>query len=160
MKTLLAIDPGLKRTGYAVFKNNQYMCSGVIKVSKKLGWIDRLDFIVVQIINLLSKYSIEIVVVEQPELFIMSSKGRAASNSGAVLKLTALVFSINAMMKYRETGLECVLVSVRKWKGNVPKEITQRRVKRRWGVDLKSLDESDAVGLGTYYIEKVLGVRK
>jgi len=152
MKTLLSIDPGTRKTGWAIFRNSKYLTSGAIIIKdKSLSWLQRNDVVGTRFDNLLSSYKINTVVIEEPGLFIMSVKGRAASNSGSILKLTALVHSLRVVARTR--GIEVVLMPVRKWKGNVPKEITQRRIKRHLGIDVKQLDESDSVGLGMYYIK-------
>jgi len=159
---ILAIDPGLKKTGWCVFDTEEgYVCSSVISVKNRSSdWVQKLDFVVIRVLNLISSYHIGTVIVEQPQLFLSSWKGQAASNSGAVLKLTALVFSIRAAAGLYKRRPECVLVTVRKWKGSTPKRITQRRIKRQWGVSPKDDNEADAVGLGSYYLREVLRVEK
>lgn len=162
---LLAIDPGTRRTGWAVFQVDlvaKYVCSSVIEIkNKELSWIQRIDFIVIKVFNLLSSYKIDRVIIEQPETFIGSQRGNAAANTGTVAKLMALVFAIRTAVKYyKKRKVEVVLIPVRKWKGNVPKEVTQKRIKRYWGLDIESLDEADSIGLADYYVRKVLRVEK
>jgi len=148
---LLAIDPGTRKAGYAIFENGLYLCSDVIIIkNKKLTWLQRVDFIIIEITQLLKHFKIDIVVIEEPQLFIGSRKGRAASNSGSVLKLTALVHSIRIICRIKK--IKVYLIPVRKWKGTVPKAITQKRIKRHLGIDITQLDESDAVGLGLWYV--------
>ncbi len=149
--TLLAIDPGTKTTGWGVFQSNRYVCSSVIKIkNKELDWLQRIDYIILRFLNLLKSYKIDTVVVEQPELFMSTHKGQAASNSGSILKVMALVFAIRTAAKMR--GVKVVLISVRKWKGSVPKRITQMRIKRYLGIAVKDNNEADAIGIGLWYI--------
>lgn len=166
---ILCIDPGLYVLGWAVFEideakhTGRYICSSVIKYKPsypKKDWLDKVSYMVSRVVNLVESYAIDKVVVEQPEVF-MGGKGQAASNSGAVMKLTALVFAIKYAVIYsrkKRKAKVCQLVSVRKWKGNVPKRITQKRVKKHWGVKVEG-DEGDAVGLGDWYIRSYLGYK-
>jgi len=48
------------------------------------------------------------------------------------------------------------LVKVSTWKGQVSKDITADRIKRRWGMEVHRLDESDAIGIGDWYLCKSL----
>jgi len=148
---LLAIDPGTRRAGWALFVAGEYIRSGVVTVTnKELKWLQRLDLITLELISLCRKYSVDKVVIEEPELFIGSVKGRAASNSGSVLKLTGFVYTLRSMCVSRRMQVE--LIPVRKWKGSVPKHITQKRIKKHLGVEITQPDEADAVGLGLYYL--------
>jgi len=149
---LLSLDPGTKKAGYALFKDGKYLVSGVIEVkNKKLTWLQRLDFVVIEIRKLLETHGVHLVVIEEPQLFLSSRKGHAASNSEAVLKLVALVHSVRIMAKIK--GIKVVLIPVQKWKGNVPTRVTQMRIKRHLCVEITQLDESDAVGIGLYYLK-------
>lgn len=87
----------------------------------------------------------DVVAIELPDY-----RTEAASNSGALEKLVAFVFSLRARMS---PVARVVLVPVRKWKGNLPKEITQRRVAKRWNWQGTDHNEADAVGIGDWLIQ-------
>ena len=156
MANLLAIDPGLHKTGLAFFNNRKLDHTLLLKPPKSADtdWLENLDWVMCRLKELLlsKDTQLDVVVIEQPQQFVTSRKGSAASNSGAVIKLTALVHSMRQAVLIG--GLECHLVPVIKWKGNVPKHITAMRLKRA-GYDLEglSLDEVDAVGLGCWYLK-------
>jgi len=149
---LLSVDPGTKHTGWACFIGKNYDCSDVVSVTNhKLSWLQRLDLMTVEVVSLCKKHNVDIVIIEEPQLFIGSLKGRAASNSGAVLKLTALVYSIRSLCKSR--GLQVLLVPVQRWKGQVPKEVMQGRLEKQLGRVFTDNNESDAVGLGLWFLK-------
>lgn len=167
---VLSIDPGTKITGWAVFEVDEikhagkYVCSSSIKYKPsypKKGWLDRIEYMVARMINLVQSYGIDKVVIEQPEVF-MRGRGVGASNSGAVVKLAGLVFAMKYAIIYsrkKRKAKVCQLVSVRKWKGNIPKEVTQRRIKKHLRLSITENNEADAVGLGSWYIKDCLGYR-
>jgi hypothetical protein len=74
----------------------------------------------------------------------------AASNSGAIIKLIALVYSIRQLVLSQ--GKTCYLVPVVKWKGNVPKEVMAKRLSKYYDLTQKTSDEIDAVGIGRWYL--------
>jgi len=96
------------------------------------------------------------VLIEEPRLFLSTRKGQAASNSSAILKLVAMVYCMAGALKALFTE-NVVLVPVQQWKGNVPKEITQKRVLKHWGCKSGDDNITDAVGIGDWYIRKQLG---
>lgn len=159
MKKILVIDPGTRKTGWALFtaydtKKAFYVRSGVFEASKSNNWLIRLDRMREAFRKLLVKEEPSLVLIEQPMTFMTSRKGLGALNSGAVMKLMALVFTFRTMALCRK--IDTVLVPVQTWKGQVPKRVTQKRIKRHLGLVLKDDNEADAAGIGLWYIRKVL----
>lgn len=63
---ILSIDPGLKSTGWAVFKNIEYLASGSIQPPKNITSLSlRLAYIATEIDAHLTKYSPYLVVIEK-----------------------------------------------------------------------------------------------
>jgi Holliday junction resolvasome RuvABC endonuclease subunit len=155
---LLTIDPGTKTTGYAVFSIDEHnkdaflIRTGHFKGRHK-EWIPNVDQIVCSF-DCAQFRQVDQVLIEQPQLFISSNKGRAASNSGAVIKLMALAFSLRQL--FILTGYQVQMVPVNTWKGQLPKVITARRMKKHWNHSSSCNDETDAVGIGDWYIRKQL----
>jgi len=155
IRKLLAIDPGTENLGWAIFNVGQtrykYMDSGVFQIkNKSLDWMQRMDILLIDVHSLIKEYCIDIVVIEEPAIFIGTEKGEGANNSGSVLKLTAVVHSIR--MGAKRMGCKVHLLGVRKWKGNTKKEDTQRRIKRTFGITITQPDQADAVGVGRYFL--------
>jgi len=166
IKKLLAIDPGTENLGWAIFnvagrlhnkgaqlavREYKYMDSGVFQIkNKSLDWMQRMDLLLIDVQKILQDIPIDVVVIEEPAIFIGTAKGEGANNSGSVLKLTAVVHSIRSMAK--RMGCKVHLLGVRKWKGNTKKEDTQRRINRSFGINITQPDQADAVGVGRYFL--------
>jgi Holliday junction resolvasome RuvABC endonuclease subunit len=160
---LICVDPGTRFLGWAVFGLTDLSAtlikSGYITTNlfdNNNDWISRIDYMTSQMQQIFehivgSKITI---LIEQPMNF-MSSKGSAATNSGAVNKLMACVFQLKGMINALYPNNIVKLIPVQTWKGNVPKEITQKRVKKYWNWE-GEVDEIDACGIGDWYIRKIL----
>ena len=158
-------DPKNKNRGWKLLESGvlkEKRCSSsASKLERKEDWIRRMDGMVNQVQLLLDKLEQGgggwdgVVVIEQPEIFITGRKGRAANNAGTVLKLTAVVYTLRqAIREYSsDYDIDVVLVPVRKWKGHTPKERTMFRMKRRWNWTGEDDNESDALGIGTWFID-------
>jgi len=162
---LLCIDPGTRKMGMAVFEVNHKKKAGrlikyfVVLVPKSQGeWQDRIDMMANKAIQFCNTSRPDIVLIEGPRLFLSTRKGRAASNSSAILKLVAVVYCMAGALRALFTE-DVIVVGVQKWKGNVPKEITQRRVARHWNCRSGDDNITDAVGIGDWYIRKQLGYK-
>lgn len=152
---VLCIDPSTRALGWAIFEARDTIGhDGVFtQHSAKLtmwgalkqrggtiagedggdAWIRRLDAMVADLRSLQAKFQCDVVLIEQPDHY-SSGRGEAAKNSSAILKLIALVFAARQALTDDGDGeVAVILVPVRKWKGTVPKEITQRRVFVHWG---------------------------
>jgi hypothetical protein len=152
--TLLAVDPGTQVAGWAVFEDGVLRESGVIEVEGR-DWVLRSDDVIVHLVDLADTWGVDHVVLEEPQQYSGgSAKARGAKASDSVLKLFGHVHALRAVL--REDGVKVSLVRPTTWKGQVPKHITRTRMERRWPDarfgDLD--DETDAVGLGTWWLEK------
>jgi len=149
--------------GWAIFElrsKNQaaLIASGCITISaKKDDWIERIDKICIDLLNVYWHHHIHLahLLIELPEVF-GSHKGRAASSSGSVGKLMACVFQIKGVISREFPNFEISLIPVRMWKGNLPKERTEYRIQKYWGRGGETSDESDAIGLGDWFIRREL----
>jgi len=163
LRYILTIDPGTKNLGWAIFKlvtknKARLIESGFIKVStKEKDWIKRIDLICMELLNIYWRYHLHdaLLMIELPENF-GSHKGMAASSSGSVGKLMACVFQIKGVISREFPHFEISLIPVRTWKGNLPKERTEYRIQKYWGRGGETSDESDAIGLGDYWIRRIL----
>lgn len=171
MRTLF-IDPGTKRLGWAEFAEGDRtvrLCrSGVVIAARKDPWKKRMDFMVREVVKRLQmkqtkekmRIAVYEVTIEMPQQF-QSARGQAALNSGAVMKLIATVFSLRQALLERGYGVR--LVNVSKWKGQVKKKVTAKRVQRWWGKELtadeelKGGDELDACGIGDWWYRRGSG---
>jgi hypothetical protein len=169
---ILALDPSVNNMGYAVFATQyiepaiiayQLVASGVLlsdKESKKQVLEKRIETMLHKMASM-EWYAeggwangglvvIEQVVIEQPEPW-GSYKSMASDKSGSLVMLHLMVGALIGWFA-QKADTEVRLVKVSQWKGQLPKKVTQDRLKKRYGRVFQS-DEADAVGLGEWYIK-------
>jgi len=159
MKKILCIDPSVQSLGWAVFELYEaygvLINTGEIKI-RKSNWIYRLDFMINQLYKLFILESIDLILIEQPIIYY-SGRGAVAANSESIMKLCSFVFAVRQMfLDYFHAEVQ--LVDVRKWKGQIPKSVTQKRNKKHWNFESDNDDISDAVGIGDWYIRKRMSI--
>lgn len=176
--TLIAIDPSIRACGYCLMKLKRttkgkfcsYMESGNLKTYpvRNQDWVVTMD----EMINLVCSmfymtYSevscipkCERVVIEIPSQYD-SGRGRVARRSGSILKLHAFCYVLRARLMDCSLGdFQVNMVGVSKWKGQVPKRITQNRIDKHWGVRPADHNECDAIGIADYYATKILKMKR
>jgi len=145
--TILSIDSGIERTGYAIFKNKNYVSSALIKTSKSKSTEIRLEEIYSQLKKVFYKYKPGVVVLEQ--LFFFKNQKtfiRVAQAQGIALLLAAqnkikVEFLSPLQIKQIITGY-----------GQADKKSIQKMIKLTTKIDIKQDDEADAVACGLAYI--------
>lgn len=144
--TILSIDSGIERTGYAIFKDKKYVTSALIKTSKSLTTEKRLIEIYMKLIEIMKKYKPDIMVLEQL-LFFKNQKTfiRVAQAQGIVMLLAAqndikVEFLTPLQIKQIVTGY-----------GQADKMAVQKMIKLTTEIDIKQDDEADAVACGLAY---------
>jgi len=99
----------------------------------------------------------DVAVIEQPQLW-GAYKSVASAQSGALLSLHILV---GALFWYcNKNFFRTKLIPVSVWKGQLPKRVTKKRMETKYDVKFATDDESDACGLGDYYLTKIEGKLK
>ena len=152
----LSIDPGLNGTGWALWGDRRLRAVGIITARRNASSRTSVPFevrahqIACEVVALTLAHLAQDVIVEYPSYF-ESSLGQTVARSGDLLKLTTLVGIISG----RVHPLPCVLVPVNTWKGQLPKSIVEKRVKRIIGLEkfnrLRVRSHAiDAVGIGLW----------
>lgn len=152
MRQVLSIDPGTSGCGWAIWditrrKNWELLRYGVF-VPVKLRGNDTNDLQrwqyeaeqVSETVAGIGKYC-ESMYVEYPSVF----GGGVAAQSGAIVKLATLVGMIMGGFQG-----ESILVPVVNWKGQLPKEIVAKRVKKILPNCKAESHAIDAIGIGLY----------
>ena len=147
--TILSIDSGIERTGYAIFKDKNYVISALIKTSKDKSTEIRLEEIYSKLKEVFDKYKPGVIVLEQ--LFFFKNQKtfiRVAQAQGVVLLLAAqnkikVEFLTPLQIKQIITGY-----------GQADKKSVQKMIKLTTEIDIKQDDEADAVACGMAYIFK------
>ena len=145
--TILSIDSGIERTGYAVFRDKKYVTSALIKTSKSLMTEKRLIKIYEKLREIMLKFKPGVMVLEQL-LFFKNQKTfiRVAQAQGVVMLLAAqndikVEFLTPLQIKQIVTGY-----------GQADKKAVQKMIKLTTEIDIKQDDEADAVACGLAYI--------
>lgn len=151
---LISIDPGLSGTGWARWSNTQLEAVGVIHDRAKDDTLAaRCRGIASQILKHIHRFGDMHVFIEMPQ-HMASAKGIAAQ-SGSVYKLAFLVGYLAADVY----PCEVIVVTPQEWKGQLPKDVVQRRIERILGrskcraVGIRS-HAWDAVGIGLFALGK------
>jgi len=144
--TILSIDSGIERTGYAIFKDKKYVTSALIKTSKSLTTENRLIEIYNKLKEVLKKYKPDVMVLEQL-LFFKNQKTfiRVAQAQGIVMLLAAqnnikVEFLTPLQIKQIITGY-----------GQADKKAVQKMIKLTTEIEITQDDEADAVACGLAY---------
>ena len=168
-KVLLAVDPGVVTMGAAVWDHGEFTeainsgdpikpldtMSVTLKSVSNPKPVDRVKCIT-QLTDALMSWLVEselrplTIVCEYPQVFATSSTGLAAANDAM-----GIMFFVGCLRGIFYTdGVEFIPASVTAWKGNMSKELTQRRVQKRYPDANDWLGKSshawDAVGIGLW----------
>ncbi len=159
---VLFIDPGLGGTGWAFFEridtyagkgkqktkgflyespanSGVYFGKGAAlgKTREICAWFD----------GLCGSLDPALVVIEWPEFWVSSAKSHAATAQGDLFKLVYLIGGMGEVIRKRGIG-NPILVTPRKWKGQLSKGIVVKRIASRMGYINMEDHEEDAVGMG------------
>lgn len=154
---LLAIDPGLTGTGAAVWTRSGPVPDEVFVVKSDLGkkadWIDRCANIAGHLMNIIHTHEIESVVCEMMEMH-SSARAQMMWRAGDFQRTLVLIGTIHGMAIENQVK-EFAVVPPSVWKGQLPKEVMERRIRRivgdrqceRLGIQTHAWD---AVGIGLW----------
>ena len=83
-----------------------------------------------------------------------SAKGQVAAESGALVKLSQTIGRITQILI--DAGCKVELIEVAKWKGTLPKEVCERRIRRLLPriPEKQSNHAIDAIGIGLFKLGK------
>jgi hypothetical protein len=140
--SIIAIDPGLRCTGVAYYTPlGDWEASSIRPKGRSL--IERID----QILERIGSDYWDLAVIEKPQVYQgRLQKGDPNDLIDLAVLVGALVCHINAT--------KFLLPRPQEWKGQVPKEIHHRRIRKAVpGLGRQSKDALDAVGLGLYGME-------
>lgn len=154
MKTTLAIDPSIRSCGWAYFGDKKLLGSGTIEDIKEFP--EAADFIVHKLENKIytlqmktnTSYDLDILVIEYPQ-YERSMRGKVSMAQGHPLNLAYMVGAFVGVFPCKRKFLP----TPPKWKGSLPKAITQLRL-RDAGYTFETGDEADAIALGLWAINK------
>lgn len=149
---MVSVDPGVTGTGVAVWKNHTLYASLTLH-SYKEEWEERAFEIADQFFKEIEPYKPGIVILEKPS-FMAGVGGTMVARSGDLVKLCMLTGML--IHAARQTNCLVKLVLPTQWKGQLPKDVTKKRVLDILGINhqtmnLKHSDHAfDAVGIGLW----------
>lgn len=141
--TILSIDSGIEKTGYAIFKNKKYVESALIKTSKNNSTEKRLEEIYQNLKSIIKKYQPDKLVLERLFFFKNQKTAMLVSQAQGICLLLAaqnrisVEFLTPLQIKQTITGY-----------GQADKKAVQKMIKLEMGIDIKQDDEADAVACG------------
>lgn len=147
-KSRLTVDPGISGTGYAVWSLKwKLLETGALHESRAKNWEDKGKAIAVGLYKVSQKFNVTRVYIEFPQ-YMQSAGGQVTARSGSLVKLCWMVGFISAVFMDKIIRL----VGVNEWKGNLPKDVTEKRVRRLLpGLPKKMKSHAvDALGIGLF----------
>jgi len=168
MKTFISIDPSSTACGWCVWRKGKGLGGwkprwfGTVKC-KKGHWVERVGKICVELMALLEERvgvtgfgdNAIVCLIEMPKVWDQKK-------ASAVVKLAVMAGAVGGWVLGGELARRVEMVPVGKWKGQVKKEITQKRVLRRYGIGIGGqgcesvVDHNtiDAIGIGDWWARK------
>ncbi len=145
---VMFVDPGSSGTGVAVYDDLTALgppdetdrwaprarTTWEQKRAECLEWFERF----------LSMSTAKLVVIEGVEVWL-TAKSMTAATTGKIIKLARLVGGMECICMIE--GMECLVVSPRVWKAQLPKAAMKRRVRNVLGVSYRE-HEYDSVAMG------------
>jgi crossover junction endodeoxyribonuclease RuvC len=148
-QTWLGIDPGLAIVGWAFLEelkegDGKLLDYGTIETSKELTTPERLLEIERDIVELISEFKLQNIVIEMPFF------GRSIKAAGGVLQ----AFGVINLVCYRETKIVPIYLHQSSWKchlgnGKAKKDEVAEMVREIFGLETLPINDSvDAIGIG------------
>lgn len=148
LKKMMAVDPGLNGTGWAIFLGKKLVDFGVLTFRQDLPWEERAMMYGASVKSLATYHKVIGIHCEYPAFF-ESAGGTMVAKKGDLLKLTSLVGLFWGMVY----PVPFYLVPVAQWKGQLPKEVVNRRIISILGekqCEKIKTHAWDAVGIGLH----------
>jgi len=155
-KSFLTIDPG-DNIGWAFFSPRGLIESGNMKVKgetlpeKTLSAADEIyDLAIKEFFD-----CVEEVYIESVGLWGNTQRSQVSASTGKIFSVAYIVGALIHCLGL-EIPIENIhLIDPRKWKGNMNKDITSRRVERALGYKVKNEHECDSIGIGLSLMGKL-----
>lgn len=157
---IIAIDPGIRGTGIAVFSAGELYPTRTRLLLPNFDkpWVDRMVEICTELEDIIHQHKIKIAMIEQPT-FMRSKHGLATAANGSLVKLAMLAGAL--LWVCAGVGVDCDTVLPVVWKGKRPKEDTQKTIYKLLPDMAPHLNHNvmDAIGIGLYYKGAMKGGR-
>ena len=161
--SLVSIDPGVHDAGVALWDDDHELIDATLVRSKSGGW----GLLAGLVVHWVESHFLDIrdIVVEQPQVY-PQNRQKGDPNDLIAIALSAGATAMAISIQYPEAKIVMLLPAT--WKGQTPKEISNKRTKNQLGVversriDLpraKTLQHNvfDAIGIGLYWLRRKRG---
>lgn len=155
-KRVLCIDPGVKNLGYAFWpeikrgskaRTRAPSTSGLVTAPSFPAWEDAVhESQASWLVSFIQVHQVEHVVIEFAEMWGNSARSLQAAKKGDLFRLAYLVGALGEAA-YALCDRKPVIVRPTVWKGDMPKDVMKRRVRRALHRKYKE-HEYDAVAIG------------
>jgi hypothetical protein len=151
---ILTIDPGKAGTGVAIWPAETFLCGDktclpffhcVMRFKNENTYAERLRDLVI-------RFNIKKVYMENASFF-EGCRGRLVARSGALIVLSEFIGMVRRQLILEGCTVE--LLTPQRWKGNLPKEIIERRIKKIWPECAAKSHDVDAIGIGFYLLGRL-----
>ena len=156
---ILAIDAATKTSGYAYFKNTELIKSGTFSAYSK-NRVARIDKIIKDILNFLENNEVDKIVLEDVLADIKSDKSNDEKRLVTYQTLTWLHGVLNVELYKKFPNIEVIYKLPSEWRSEIGiktgagikrQELKLRAfevVKDKFGLDIESDDEAEAICIG------------
>lgn len=155
--TVIAIDPSINFTGYAIFERDSLVQYGIIRSGTLCGDRERLKNLFDKMLEMCVEFCPDVVVVEDYQFRDSDIQGRNKDG------LKKMIWSIGVIITSIPTDIDVVTYKPLEWKGKKDKKTTIFEAKAVYKLR-GALDNNaaDAIMLGHHYIKsrKLEGLKK
>lgn len=146
----MSIDPSVKSCGYSIWDNRKLVLFGIQKGKHPDNWQASGMSIGYELHKLAKNLDVQETYCEYPGYF-SGGGGLVTASSGALVKLAWFVGFLNGL--FTPELIDFILVPVNEWKGQLPKQVVNQRIKKILGEKACQGFEKDiwdAVGIALY----------
>jgi len=150
----LTIDPGLAGTGVAIWSAAEFNGRSATPVYHKAFRKNALDPYLQEFSELIKWYGVTKVWIENAHYHgTGSAKGQMVASSGGLVKLAKFIGAVQGLCF--ALGVQIRTVDVPEWKGQLPKEVVNKRILAVWPECACTTHDWDAVGIGLYLQRRI-----
>lgn len=150
---MISVDPGVGGTGVAVWKGSKLYESATLHSYLEIWERKAFEIADEFLRRYVEPFKAHTIVLEKPA-FMAGAGGTMVARSGDLVKLCLLTGMLVQAARQKETEIRLVLPT--QWKGQLPKDVTKRRVIEALGYENQTMSAKhsdhafDAVGIGLW----------
>lgn len=140
----ITIDPGTNGSGYAIWDKKWKLITFGVLVAGCIEWEDKMEDIAKKLRTLVLRHKIKKAYIEKPQKF-HGTFGNMVADRGDLVKLSIFVGYVKGYLRIPVESVDVI-----SWKGQLPKEVVIKRIKRILP-DVKATSHAwDSIGIGLF----------